>query len=202
MTIPAADGRVELRPCRPFNLGDAMILIAALACWLSVMPGYFVSIPSNFLEVCETALRLGGWLPWSSEHPPGLAWMTLHLGVHNVLHGFRFLFGYLVVAVLVIGLRGAQPPFGDLLRQSGFGASLFLFMLPWIYLQIWWLNGEKFPYWIYLIFACILIYILLGRPPWRARAGWIDRLARVVAWYWVVAMVVWAVDEGYLERAY
>ena len=33
--------------------------------------------------------------------------------------------------------------------------------------------------------------------------GWFtDRLGRAVAWYWVVAMVVWAVDEGYLEHAF
>ena len=43
---------------------------------------------------------------------------------------------------------------------------------------------------------------LLGRPPWRARSGWIDRLGRVVAWYWVIAMIVWAVDGRYHEGAF
>ena len=187
---------------RRFNLGDGMILIAALAFWLSVAPGYLVGIPYYLLEALDAVLRFADRLPWTSEHPRALGWMTLHLAAHNVLHGFRFLFGYLVVAVLVIGLRQPRAPFRELIRQPGIGGCLFLVVIPWIYLEIWWLNGERFPYWIYIIFACGLIYILLANPPWRAASGWIDRLSRAVAWYWVMAMVVWAADEGYLGHAF
>jgi hypothetical protein len=185
--------------CRPFNLGDGMILIAALAFWFSVMPGYFVTIPQASADARDTLLRFAGLLPWSSEHPKALGGMTLHLAVHNILHGFRFLFGYLLVAVLVIGFRRPREPFRELVRLPGIGGCLVLAILPWIYLVIWWLSGERFPHWIYLIFACALIHILLGRPPLRPRSGWIECLSRAVAWYWVIAMIVWAVDGGYHE---
>lgn len=69
-------------------------------------------------------------------------------------------------------------------------------------MEIWWINQKKFPYWMYLIFACSLIYTLLGRPPWRASSGWIDGMGRAVAWYFVIAMVVWAVDEGYHQARF
>jgi hypothetical protein len=193
---------METSPCRRFNLGDGMILIAALACWLAVAPGYLLPLPYHFLEGLDTALRLAGWLPWTSEHPQVLGWMTLHMAAHNVLHGFRFLFGYLVVAVLLIGFRRPREPVRDLIRQPGIGGCVFLVIIPCVYLEIWWLNSERFPYWIYFLFASALLYILLGRPPWRAGSGWIDRLGRAVAWYWVIAMFVWAVDEGHHQGAF
>ena len=127
--------------------------------------------------------------------------MTLHLAAHNVLYGFRFLFGYLLVAVLAIGFRRPRESFRELVRQPGIGGCVVLAIIPWIYLEIWWLTNESYACWIYLIFAIALVYILAGRPPWRARSGWIDRLGRAVAWYWVVAMVVWAVDESYLGHS-
>jgi hypothetical protein len=95
MPDPSNRGLAGVSPCRRFNLGDGMILIVALAFWFSIAPGYLVVIPHFFVEARDTAFRLAGWLPWTSEHPQGLGWMTLHVAAHNVLHGFRFLFGYL-----------------------------------------------------------------------------------------------------------
>jgi hypothetical protein len=36
--------------------------------------------------------------------------------------------------------------------------------------------------------ALLLLWPVLGLPPWRSEAGWIDRLGRGVGWGWVVAM--------------
>ena len=36
--------------------------------------------------------------------------------------------------------------------------------------------------------ALLLFWPVLGLPPWRSEASWIDRLGRAVGWGWIVAI--------------
>jgi hypothetical protein len=105
---------------RPFGLGDAMILIVALALGLALAgPGTIViadairSVPRNHLRTSTGAVQLGRFL--------------------NVIV-LNFLF-FLILACVILRLRRPRPPLRSMIGQPGFAAcaapvALWLFALP------------------------------------------------------------------------
>jgi hypothetical protein len=185
----------DLRAARRFNTLDGMTLVAALGLWLSIMPGYFVSVPGAFREIWDQALQLAGLAPWTTPGPRWVAWQFLHVSVHNLLAPLPFLFGYLVPTVLIMGLRQPRPSWRALVREAGFGSCLLVFLYAFVRLELWWLGGEKLPFAADAVFAGALVWVVLGRRPWHVEPMWFDRLGRVVATYWIIAFSLRAADH-------
>jgi hypothetical protein len=185
----------ESRLVRRFNTIDGMILVAALAVWLSTMPGYFVTLPRAVRELCHLAFQLAGLSAWTVPGSRGVGWWFLHAEIHNLFAPLPFLFAYLVPTVLVLGLRQPRPTWGHFVRQAGIGGCLLVFLYAFVRLEIWWIGGEKIPFVIDAVFSGLLLWVVLGRHPWRAEPTWLDRLGRGVAGYWMLALLARAVDH-------
>ena len=85
-------------------------------------------------------------------------------------------------------LRSPRPLFRDLVRQSGFVVCLAVIVGTLIFVDLWSfaIIGDS----LVLVQAAVLLLLwpILGLPPWHSEASWIDRLGRAVGWGWIVAM--------------
>jgi hypothetical protein len=125
-----------------------------------------------------------------------MVWIYLHAAIHNVIAPLPFLFGHLVPAVLILGLRQPRPSWGHFVRQSGVGGCFLLAVYVLVVrLETWWLAGDRLPFFTDLAFAVLLFWVVLGRPPWRAEPTWLDRLGRGVAGYWAFWLLIRAADH-------
>jgi hypothetical protein len=158
------------------------------------MPGYFVSVPRAFREVCKLGAHLAG-LTTHIVAPRWMAWRYLHAEIHNVIAPLPFLFAYLVPAVLILGLRQPRPSWSAFVRQSGVGGCLLIVVSILFRLDLWWLDDQRLPFFADVVFAGLLCWAVLGRRPWRAKPTWLDRLGRGVAGYWAVAFLIRAADH-------
>ena len=155
---------------RPFTVGDAMILVVAVALGLAIARGLIAFLIES--------LRLGrhaSYLTWAGAIPLG---RFLNIILLNFLI-------FLVPACVVLRLRRPRAPLGSLVRQPGFAVCaaptlVFLTALP-LTLQ------ETLPESIRLgaeilfdavaplAWACLLL-----TRRWRPEPGWIDRLGVVL----------------------
>ncbi len=197
----------DRHPRRRFHLGDGLILIAALALTLSVLRS------TNWLarfQVCA-----GFW--WDSLHRIVMVGRTAHSLIYSLVdevfvQALSSLLLGLTLAQPAMRLGRPRPPLRGVFRQSGFvvcvavivGTLILLDLLwvaqfdvsrwlselrqpgrtiayPWV--QQWGVDGR-----ITLASAVLLCWPVLGLPPWRSEASWIDRLGRAVGWGWIVVM--------------
>jgi hypothetical protein len=124
-----------------------------------------------------------------------VGWLFLHVEIHNLLAPLPFLFGYLVPTALILGLRQPRPCWGHFVLQSGVGGCLLVLLYALVRLEIWWIGGERVPFVADAIFSGLLLWVVLGRRPWRAEPTWLDRLGRGVAGYWMLALLARAADH-------
>jgi hypothetical protein len=84
-------------------------------------------------------------------------------------------------------LRSPRPLFRELVRQSGFVVCLAVIVGTLIFVDVgrFTTSGDS----LVLVQAAVLLLLwpLLGLPPWHAERSWIDRLGRAVGWGWIVA---------------
>lgn len=180
---------------RRFHTGDGMILIAALAAWLSTMPGYFVSVPRGVREAYDVGLQLAGLAPWTTPYTRPVAWRMLHAAVHNIVAPCPFLLGFLVPAVLIVGIRPPRTRLRQLVRWPGFGSCLLLGLYPLVRLEAWWLGGEHAVAAADAAMAGVLLWAVLGRRPWHPEPAWLDRLGRGIAFGWIVILSMRVADH-------
>ena len=94
----------------------------------------------------------------------------------------------LTLAQPFMRLRRPRPPLRDLVRQSGFVVCLGAIIGTLIFADLSWVARIDVPGGAILVSALILLWPVLGLPPWRSEASWIDRLGRAVGWGWIVVM--------------
>jgi hypothetical protein len=85
-------------------------------------------------------------------------------------------------------LRRPRPPLRDLVRQSGFVVCLAVIVGTLIFVDLGWVARIDVSWEAILASALLLFWPVLGLPPWRSEASWIDRLGRAVGWGWIVAI--------------
>src|SRR5262249_60507804 len=117
-------------------------------------------------------LQLAGLTPWTTPGTRPVAWRFLHVAAHNVVSPGPFLLGHLAPAVLILGLRPPRSSWRRLIRQSGFGSCLLLGLYPLARLEVWWLGGADTAYAADVVVAGVLLWVVLGRPPWHAAHSW------------------------------
>jgi hypothetical protein len=176
----AAVAGIELPRSRPFTLGDAMIVIIALALGLAIArPGIGLVVDS---------IR-------SDPKYPFRTWAgAVSLGrILNLL-----LLNFLVIlqpAFLILRLRRPRAPLRSLIGQPGFAAcaapiAIFLAILPFELLptgiarQVMEIAAQV------LIVAAVplaWVYLLVTRR-WAPEPSWIDRAGRVLGAIWMICI--------------
>jgi hypothetical protein len=193
-------------PWRRLHLGDGLILIAASALALSVLRS------TDWLARFQ--LCAGFW--WHSFHTLLLGGWTAHTVIYSLVdevfvQALSSLLLGLTLAQPAMRLGRPRPPLRDVFRQSGFGVcvvvivgALILFDLLWraqFDVSRWlselrqpgriaypWAEQWGVDWRLTLASAVLLCWPVLGLPPWRSEASWIDRLGRAVGWGWIVVM--------------
>jgi hypothetical protein len=187
---------------RRFNVGDALILIAALCLglsgnrdriltlitrahwWQQELESYqsdLTSVPP--LDQKELDFSLRSLVVQASDE--GQAWFT------SVLVG-------LTPAQILLRLRRPRPDWRRLFGQPGFMASLAA--AAGYVIERGWddsarLGFAPFPFWTSLLVLAVWT-ILLGLKRCRAEQSWIDRLGRALGAGWILAGF-WAQLEQY-----
>jgi hypothetical protein len=146
--------------------------------------------------------ELIGWLPWnvtpgfSQEHltiirTHYLSLVTYYLAEELLIRTLCPVLMGLMVAQPLIRLRRPRPALAQLIRQSGFFTCLIsIVTLVGLALILgnWWFSEVSLSISLTRGIFLILIWPMIGLPPWIAERSWIDRLGRAVGWGWLVAM--------------
>ena len=175
---------------RRFHLGDSLILIAALALTLSVLlsANWFARIPGRVSFWWDARPKFVGGFPWF------LAWgPSARMAVSQIVDEFVQLLSSVLLGLTLVQpflrLRRPRPPLRDLVRQSGFVVCLAVIVGTLIVVDLWWVARIDVAWGAILASALLLFWPVLGLPPWRLEASWIDRLGRAVGWGWIVVIV-------------
>jgi hypothetical protein len=176
-------------PRRRFHLGDSLILIAALALTLSVLlsTNWFARIPGRVSFWWDARPRVVGGFPRFLTWGP-----SARMAVYQIVDEFvQLLTSVLLGLTLVqpfLRLRRPRPPLRDVVRQSGFVVCLAVIVGTLIVVDLGWVARIDVAWVAILASALLLFWPVLGLPPWRSEASWIDRLGRAVGWGWIVAI--------------
>jgi len=177
----AAVTDIDPPKCRPFTLGDAMILIIALALGLTIArPGIIViadtlrTVPRKQLRTLAGAVSLGRFL--------------------NIVV-LNFLF-FLLPAFLIVRLKRPRAPLRSLICQPGFAAcaapvAFFFACLPLALLAPSGLAGQVIEVagQVLLAGAVPLAWLFLATThQWAPELSWIDRSGRILAALWMVSV--------------
>lgn len=171
---------MDVPRCRRFNLGDAMILVAAAALMLASLPE------------APDPIRTFRDIPTGSLQP----YLSL------VVVSARFLFIpwlCLTAGYVVCRLARPRPPWRRLREQPGFVAvaaalALAAWNVVWLILynrrrgslgaDLW----EIIPSIPPAVIGSWIALWLVGR--WAPEPGWIDRLGRGIGWGWIALYLV------------
>jgi len=166
---------------RPFTLGDAMILIVALALGLAIArPGIIViadairSVPLKQFRTLAGAVSLGRFL-------------------NIVLLNFLF---FLLPAFLIMRLKRPRAALRSMICQPGFAACaapvvIVLATLPLALLHPSGLAGQVIEIvgQVLLVGAAPLAWVfLVATRRWNPEPSWIDRLGRILGALWMVCI--------------
>ncbi len=167
--------------CRPFGLGDAMILIVALALGLALAgPGIIVvadgirTIPLKQFRTLAGAVSLGRFL--------------------NVIV-LNFLF-FLIPACLILRIRRPRPTLRALIRQPGFAAcaapvAFVLVSLPLAFFAPSGLAGQVIEIGgqvLAALAAPLAWVVLIAARRWNPEPSWVDRLGRILGALWMFSL--------------
>jgi hypothetical protein len=181
-TNSATSGSVEPRS-RRFTVGDAMILIVALALWLALARPAIILIVDAVRREPHYRLRT-----WAGA-------VSLGRMINVVLLNFLFFF---LPAFLILRLKRPRPPLRAAILQPGLAACAavvvgFLVLLPFALLDIPGPAGGAIAMTgqFLLAFAPLLAWIaLIVKGRWKPEANWIDRLGRVLGILWTICLPV------------
>ena len=176
-------------PYRRFGLGDGLILLAALSLTLFVLRenGWFARFPRRVAYWRELALELARTRPWSfpgMTRGRGASEFAVQVGHEILVELLASILLGLTLAQPLLRLRRPRPPFPDVLRQSGLATCLGVMLGTFLLVDVWWTTGIDVIRGV-AILPLVLLWPILGIPPWRSEASWIDRLGRAVGWGWI-----------------
>jgi hypothetical protein len=177
---------------RRFNVGDGLILIPAFALTMSVLRSgeWFERFPGRVIFWAEAFSGFVGTSPWSfyGMSRREAARMVVAQVVDELF--IELLCSVLLGLTLVqplMRLRSPRPPFPEVVRQSGFVVCLSVIVGSIIVIDLGSLAIINDSLVLVPAAVLFLLWPVLGLPPWRSEASWIDRLGRAVGWGWIVA---------------
>ena len=201
MSVLGTTTAADSQPVRHFTIGDGLVLTAAAAVSLERLTGmgWFARFPSDLAWSWQKTSQVGIWPPWDLLFDASLQELRTEIAVRLVDDVLIQLLGCLSVGFMVaqplLRLRHPRPEPRQLIRQSGFvacmvsmGAALAAFAI----VGSDWFSESALSLGPIRIVGLLLLWIVLGLPPWRTEASWIDRLGRFAGWGWIVAIAAHA----------
>jgi hypothetical protein len=189
---------VPLQP-RRFSLGDAVILIAATAFTLALLRAeeWFVRFPTRVHFWSDAFSDLMGWPSWrfSALTRGQLVRFVVTQALDELIQSSSSVLVGLTLTQPMFRLRRPRPQWQDLIRQSGFAACLAVLVGTLLIVDLSRVARIEVPYAGILASTLLLIWPVLGLPPFRQEASWIDRLGRAAGWGWIVVV---AIAAGFL----
>jgi hypothetical protein len=176
---------IDQKQRRPFTLGDAMILIIALALGLAVARPAISSLAFKIRS-----------LPLNYFWSLGAA-LTLARNLNIIV--FIFL-NFLLPAFVIVRLKRPRAPLRWVIRQPGFAAcaapcAVFLASVPFALLNASGLAGRmiEISVRVLLIAAAPLAWVtLIATRRWYPEPSWIDRCGRFLGVLWMVSVpAIW-----------
>jgi hypothetical protein len=170
-------------PCRPFNVGDAMIAVAAVAAALALVRmivGYYVRT-WNIIPFGELS-GFRDWWMYLTRHP----WVVGGVAAC----GFSALMVLLLaasLAFLAMRMRQPSPPLEELVRQPGMAAveAMWAGVFAGVVLDSYGLPAAFGILAIGLpVPAAWAALAWTGR--WRPEPGWIDPIGRRIGVWWCI----------------
>jgi hypothetical protein len=166
---------------RPFTLGDAMILIIALALGLAIArPGIALIVdavrsdPRWRFQTFAGAVALG---------------RMLNIIVLNFLL-------FLLPAFLIVRVKRPRPPFRSMICQPGFAAcaapvAVVLATMPFAVVATSGLAGQiiEIAVQVLSVGAAPLAWVfLIATRRWNPEPSWIDRSGRILGALWIIVL--------------
>jgi hypothetical protein len=201
MSVAAPALAADPQAVRHFTIADGLVLTASAALSLDRLTGmgWFTRFPSDLLWCWEKLSQIGFWPPWDLLFDGSLGELRTEIVVRIVDDVLIQLLGCLSVALMIaqplLRLRRPRPEPRLLIRQSGFvacmvsmGAALAAFAI----VGSDWFSESALSLGPIRVVGLLLLWIVLGLPPWRTEASWIDRLGRFAGWGWIVAIAAQA----------
>jgi hypothetical protein len=176
---------------RRFNVGDGLILIASFALTMSVLRSgeWFERLPARVSFWAEAFSGVVATSPWNFHAMSRRE--TARMVVAQVVDE---LFVELLCSVLLgltlvqplMRLRSPRPRIRELVRQSGFVVCLAVIAGTLIFVDLgsFAIIGDSLAF--VPAAELLLLWPILGLPPWHAERSWIDRLGRAVGCGWIV----------------
>jgi hypothetical protein len=189
---PASDGEAAaaIPRCRRFGLGDAMILVAAVAIGLRITQTAFSNLWRDLRPPVD---KITGRINW-----PQHQLSSILMYANDVMVAFLVCMS---VAFLIIRLRRPRPPLRVLIRQPGVAAHEALlianiggrFIVQAAGLPLVGRSGSLL-FGFVLVSAIPLAWVYLalsGKGCWER--GWIDLLGRILGAGWTVLFIDYVV---------
>jgi hypothetical protein len=166
---------------RRFNIGDAMIIVVALA---------------TGLALARVALyQMGGWISMIRQlgSPGWPTWWNMFWTAVQIL--FCFIVA-LIPALIVVCLRRPRPPLRRVALQPGFVALCVLVLVGMIDVDAIYLDLVSWPPLVHAVLpgAAVLAswLVLVVFRCWQPERSWIDRTGRLIGVFWI-ATIPWAI---------
>jgi hypothetical protein len=197
---PALDGEPFPR-VRHFTIGDGLILTASAALSLDRLTGmgWFTRFPSDLVWCWQKVSEIGFWPPSDLLFDDRLRELRTEIVVRLVDDVCIQLLGCLSVALMIaqplLRLRRPRPEPRDLIRQSGFVAcmvSISAALMAFAIVGSDWFSESALSLRPIRIVGLLILWMVLGMPPWRTEPTWIDRLGRFAGWGWIIAIAAHA----------
>jgi len=177
---------------RRFNLGDGLILIGAAAIALGSLRAnaWLERLSQRYSFWREAYSELTGHIPQRLlvRYPRDY---LMRLVVSQIVdESAQQLLGPVVWGLTLVQplmrLRSPRPPLSRLIRQAGFVTCVAAPVGYLVTLDFQIVGNLIFPPSWFVGLALLLLWPVLGLPPWHTEASWIDRLGRAVGWGWIV----------------
>jgi hypothetical protein len=177
---------------RRFNVGDGLILVGSFALSMSLLRSgdWFERIPGRINFWANVVSGLTGASQWQfyQMSRAEAVRMVVAQAVDEVLVELlgSILLGLTLVQPLM-RLRSPRPRIRELIRQSGFVVCFAVIVGALAFVDFWTLANVAGSPGLIPGAVLLLLWPLVGLPPWKAERSWIDRLGRGVGWGWIVA---------------
>lgn len=186
---PSGQGPAAPKPCRPFNVGDAMIAVGALAVAMALVRIIWAYYAASFHALPFGELSgFGSWWKYLTAHP-----LIVGAVAACACSALMVLLLVASLAFLAMRLRQPSPPLEELVRQPGMAAVGAIWAGVFAGVIV---DGYGLPVAIGILTLGLPVpaawAVLAWTGRWKPEPGWIDRFGRWLGVRWCLLVGFYA----------